>query len=89
MINGGLIISGTMITIGSLYASQASNTSAGQWTIIALIYVFIITFAMSWAVVNRIYCSEIQPMHTRAAATALGQSANWASPPFDGFFYVS
>jgi hypothetical protein len=32
---------------------------------------------MSWAVVNRIYCSEIQPMATRAAATSLGQCANW------------
>lgn len=79
MINGGLVISGTMITIGSLYASQASTTTAGKWTIIALIYVFVVAYAMSWAVVNRIYCSEIQPMHTRAAATSLGQCANWVS----------
>jgi len=27
--------------------------------------------------VNRTYCSEIQPMKTRAAATSLGQCANW------------
>ncbi|EIM90365.1 general substrate transporter [Stereum hirsutum FP-91666 SS1] len=77
MINGGLVISGTMIAIGSLYASQASTTTAGKWTIIALIYVFVVAYATSWAVVNRIYCSEIQPMHTRAAATSLGQCANW------------
>lgn len=79
MINGGLVISGTMIAIGSLYASQASTTTAGKWTIIALIYVFVVAYATSWAVVNRIYCSEIQPMHTRAAATSLGQCANWVS----------
>ena len=79
MIRGGLVISGTMLTIGALYASGASSTPAGKWAIIALIYVFVVAFAMSWAVVNRIYCSEIQPMHTRAAASSLGQCANWAS----------
>ncbi|TFY82371.1 hypothetical protein EWM64_g1647 [Hericium alpestre] len=77
MIRGGTIISGTMLLIGILYASNASSTLAGRWTIIALIYIFVIAFAMSWAVVNRIYCSEIQPMRTRAAATSLGQCANW------------
>ncbi|KAA1469448.1 general substrate transporter [Dentipellis sp. KUC8613] len=78
MIWGGSVISGTMLLIGILYASDASATAAGRWTVIALIYIFIVAFAMSWAVVNRIYCSEIQPMRTRAAATSLGQCANWA-----------
>ncbi|THH17532.1 hypothetical protein EW146_g3296 [Bondarzewia mesenterica] len=78
MIRGGAVISGTMLLIGTLYASNASVTTAGRWTIIALIYIFVVAFSMSWAVVNRIYCSEIQPMHTRAAASSLGQCANWA-----------
>ncbi|TFY50918.1 hypothetical protein EVG20_g11256 [Dentipellis fragilis] len=78
MIWGGSVISGTMLLIGILYASDASATAAGRWTVIALIYIFIVAFSMSWAVVNRIYCSEIQPMRTRAAATSLGQCANWA-----------
>ncbi|KII89140.1 hypothetical protein PLICRDRAFT_109396 [Plicaturopsis crispa FD-325 SS-3] len=77
VIRGGLVLSGTMLIIGSLYASRASDTPAGRWTIIALIYVFVAAFSMSWAVTNRVYCSEIQPMHTRAAATSLGQCANW------------
>ncbi|ETW86089.1 MFS sugar transporter [Heterobasidion irregulare TC 32-1] len=77
MIRGGVVISGTMLLIGTLYATNASATAAGRWTIIALIYIFVVAFSMSWAVVNRIYCSEIQPMRTRAAATSLGQCANW------------
>ena len=77
MIRGGVMISGTMLLIGTLYATNASATAAGRWTIIALIYIFVVAFSMSWAVVNRIYCSEIQPMRTRAAATSLGQCANW------------
>ena len=63
--------------IGTLYASGATEQAAGRWAVIVLIYLFVVAFAMSWAVVNRIYCSEIQPMATRAAATSLGQCANW------------
>jgi len=71
------MISACMLTIGTIYATHGSDTPAGRWMVIALIYVFIVAFGMSWAVVNRIYCSEIQPMKTRAAATSLGQCANW------------
>ncbi|KAI0046163.1 hypothetical protein FA95DRAFT_1560430 [Auriscalpium vulgare] len=78
MIRGGSVIAATMLLIGTIYASGASATPAGRWTVIALIYIFLVAFHMSWAVVNRIYCSEIQPMRTRAAATSLGQCANWA-----------
>jgi hypothetical protein len=77
MIRGGSVIAGCMTCIGALYASDATAHAAGRWAVIALIYIFIVAFSMSWAVVNRIYCSEIQPMHTRAAATSLGQCANW------------
>ncbi|KZV71991.1 general substrate transporter [Peniophora sp. CONT] len=77
MINGGVVIAGSMLTIGTLYASGATDQAAGRWAVIVLIYIFVVAFSMSWAVVNRIYCSEIQPMNTRAAATSLGQCANW------------
>lgn len=80
MIRGGLVISSTILTIGTLYARGASSTPGGRWAIGVLIYLFTIVFATSWAVVNRIYCSEIQLMYTRATATLLGQCANWASP---------
>ena len=79
MIRGGTVIGLAMILIGSLYASQASATQAGRWAIIVLIYVFVVGFTTSWAIVTRIIASEIQPMRTRAAATSLGQCANWVS----------
>ncbi|KAH9835803.1 general substrate transporter [Rhodofomes roseus] len=77
MIFGGAVIGLSMVSIGSLYASQASDTPAGRWAIIVLIYIFVVGFCASWAIVTRIICSEIQPMRTRAAATSLGQCANW------------
>lgn len=79
MIGGGLVTATCMLTIGSLYATDASNTDAGRWSIIVLIYIFVIGFSCTWAIVTRIICSEIQPMRTRAAATSLGQCANWVS----------
>ena len=79
MIAGGLVTAICMLTIGSLYATEASSTDGGGWSIIVLIYIFIVGYSSSWAIVTRIICSEIQPMRTRAAATSLGQCANWVS----------
>ncbi|THH07666.1 hypothetical protein EW145_g3225 [Phellinidium pouzarii] len=74
---GGSVISGCMLTIGSIYASNAHTSASGRWAVIILLYLFVVAFSMSWAIANRIYASEIQPMRTRAAATSLGQAANW------------
>ncbi|EJD02449.1 general substrate transporter [Fomitiporia mediterranea MF3/22] len=74
---GGSVIAGCMLIIGSIYASNAHNTSSGRWAVIVLIYIFVIAFSMSWAIVIRTCASEIQPARTRAAATSLGQAANW------------
>lgn len=76
-IYGGFAISVSMLSIGLLYVTGATNEPAGRWSVIALIYLFLIAFAMTWAMVIRVYASEIQPMKTRAAATSLSQSANW------------
>ncbi|KZV93444.1 putative transporter [Exidia glandulosa HHB12029] len=76
-IRGGVGIAASMLLIGTLYASRATDAKAGKIAVIALIFVFLVSFAMSWAVVIRVYASEIQPMRTRAAATALSQAANW------------
>ncbi|KAH7107922.1 general substrate transporter [Auriculariales sp. MPI-PUGE-AT-0066] len=77
LIWGGLILSLALLIIASLHASHASDHKGGQYAVIALIFVYIISFAMSWAVVIRGYVSEIQPMRTRGPATALGQAMNW------------
>ncbi|THH30584.1 hypothetical protein EUX98_g3608 [Antrodiella citrinella] len=77
MISGGSIIATCMLVIGTLYATNASDTDVGRWVIIVLIYVFVVGFSCTWAIVTRIIASEIQPMRTRAAATSLGQCMNW------------
>jgi hypothetical protein len=66
-----------MLVMGSLYASNASETQAGKRTLIALIYLFIAAFISTWAVVIRVIASEIQPKRTRASATSLGQCFSW------------
>lgn len=76
-IRGGVGIALSMLLIGTLYGSRATDAQAGKIAVIVLIFIFLISYAMSWAVVIRVYASEIQPMRTRAAATALSQAANW------------
>ncbi|KAL6304177.1 general substrate transporter [Sparassis latifolia] len=81
MIRGGSVIATAMLLIGTLYASHASNTAAGRYSVIVLPYIFVVGFVPSWAIVTRIICSEIQSMRTRAAVTSLGQCANWVGTP--------
>ncbi|KDQ14511.1 hypothetical protein BOTBODRAFT_145628 [Botryobasidium botryosum FD-172 SS1] len=73
---GGLVMAGSMIGIGTLYATGAS-TGKAKWVIVALIYIFVAAFATTWAVVLRLFCTEIQPSRTRATASSLAVSANW------------
>lgn len=77
MIRGGSVVAGTMLVIGTLYASGATDNPGGRWAVIALIYIFIIGYTTTWAICVRIICSEIQPTRTRAAVSSLGQCANW------------
>jgi sugar porter (SP) family MFS transporter len=79
VILGGLILTTCMLIIGSLYASNSVHSDHGvaRWVVIVAIYIFAITFSVSFAISIRIYSSEIQPADTRAGATSLAQSANW------------
>lgn len=77
MIGGGFLIALSMLTIGTLYASKATDYQAGRWAVIVLIYIFVIGFNSTWAICIRIICVEIQPPRTRAAVSSLGQCANW------------
>lgn len=78
-IYGGLGLAGTMILIGSLYASNSvhGDHGAARWVVMVAIYVFAIIFSGSWAIGFKVYASEIQPPATRASASSLAQSANW------------
>lgn len=48
-IYGGLLLTATMVLIGSLYASDSVHKSSGaaRWVVIVTIYIFAITYCMS------------------------------------------
>ena len=79
LIWGGFVFSVALIIIAILHATHASDHRGGQYAVIGLIFVYIVAFALSWAVVVRAYVAEIQPMRTRGPATALGQAVCWVS----------
>ena len=76
---GAATLSFCMILIGSLYASGSvhGKTGAARWVVIVTIYLFTISYSVTWSVGFKLYASEIQPPQTRAAASSLAQSANW------------
>ncbi|KAL8632056.1 hypothetical protein Q9189_002199 [Teloschistes chrysophthalmus] len=76
---GAATLAFCMILIGSLYASGSVHGSqgAGRWVVIVTIYLFTISYSVTWSVGFKLYASEIQPPQTRAAASSLAQSANW------------
>lgn len=72
-----------MFVIGGLYAGHAvdidastgAGHGAGQWVVIATIYVYVVIFCVTWAVHAKVYIAEIQPKRTRAAATGMAYMA--------------
>jgi hypothetical protein len=71
-ISGGLGLSSCMLIIGSLYAAGAVHPyGVARWVVIILVFVFGLTFSATWAIVGKIYASEIQPSNTRAAANCV------------------
>ncbi|PGH00037.1 DNA-directed RNA polymerase III subunit RPC2 [Blastomyces parvus] len=75
---GGSLLAIIMALIGSLYASNSVRpaSGAGRWVVIVSIYLFSITYSMTWALGLKIYSSEIQAISTRATVTSIAQSAN-------------
>ncbi|KAJ6261725.1 Quinate permease [Drechslerella dactyloides] len=73
----GIVLS--MFLIGGLYASPSAGATGAKWTIVAAIYLFVITFTIGWSMILRIYAVEIQPMETRATVNSLSHSANWVA----------
>ncbi|KAI0805854.1 general substrate transporter [Xylaria sp. FL0064] len=81
-ITGGVILAGCMFLIGSLYAAGVVHpTGIARWVVIVSVFAFGLTYCVSWGIVGKIYASEIQPDHTRAAATCFAQGlgffTNW------------
>ncbi|KAG8882741.1 hypothetical protein FRB98_003510 [Tulasnella sp. 332] len=66
-----------MFIIGILYASGGSKALAGKWTIISLIYIFLILFSVTWAVSLKLATIELQPSRSRSVSASLSQSVCW------------
>ncbi|KAI5923596.1 general substrate transporter [Camillea tinctor] len=81
-ITGGVMLSGCMFLMGSLYAAGSVHPyGVARWVVIVTVFVFGLTYCATWGIVGKIYASEIQPGHTRAAANCAAQSlsffTNW------------
>ncbi|GAB7353198.1 hypothetical protein MBLNU459_g3721t1 [Dothideomycetes sp. NU459] len=79
---GGTLLTSCMFIIGSLYASNSVHaTGPARWIVIVLVFVFGLTFCSTWAIVGKIYASEIQPSVTRSSASCVAQGlgffTNW------------
>ncbi|CAI9635759.1 unnamed protein product [Alternaria burnsii] len=79
---GGVILSATMLLIGSLYAADAVHSyGAARWVVIVSVFVFALGYVSTWAIVGKIYASEIQPTKTRATTNSMATGgsflANW------------
>lgn len=75
-------MSGSMLVIGSLYASGSVHAGgAGSWAVIVLYYIFVLTYESTWGIAARIYASEIQPVETRAMANCVAQGLGFVSKP--------
>ncbi|TPX18087.1 uncharacterized protein E0L32_011857 [Thyridium curvatum] len=81
-ITGGVGLAGCMLLMGTLYATGIVHMyAAAKWAVIVTVFVFGLIYCSTWNIFGKIYASEIQPSHTRAAANcvAMGLSffANW------------
>lgn len=75
VIIGGVTLAMCMFIIGTLYATDSVHPyGVGRWFVIVLIFVFALTYCVTWGVVGKIYASEIQPAKTRASASCVAQS---------------
>ncbi|KAI4605130.1 hypothetical protein J4E80_010715 [Alternaria sp. BMP 0032] len=79
---GGIILSATMLLIGSLYAANVVHSDGtARWVVIVSVFIFAIGYVSTWAIVGKIYASEIQPTRTRATTNSMATGgsflANW------------
>ena len=79
-ITGGVGLSGCMYIIGSLYASNSvHSTGPARWVVIVSIFAFAVIYAATWAILGKIYASEIQPIETRASGNSVAQGLTFVS----------
>lgn len=77
---GGIILSSSMFIIGALYLSDSVHPyGIARWVVVILIFVFALTYCATWAIMGKIYASEIQPMKIRNEANSLAQGVSFVS----------
>ncbi|CAF1229188.1 unnamed protein product [Adineta steineri] len=93
LIAGGILMSLSMLTIGSIMGIHGhtlfnSTTNIAEviipsqtasYTIIVFVYIFVAAFASSWGPTTWLYCTEIFPLSMRAKGTSLTTAAIWAT----------
>lgn len=80
VIIGGITLSVFVFIIGCLYASDSVHPyGIGRWFVVLLIFVFALTYCVTWGVVGKIYASEIRPAKTRASASCVAQGPGFVS----------
>lgn len=81
VISGGILLTSCMFLMGILYASSSVHQGYGaaRWVVVTSIFVFALTYCFTWAVVMKIYASEIQPAKTRASANSVAQGMGFVS----------
>ena len=81
-ITGGITLSSCMFLMSTLYAAGVVHPwGAARWVVICSVFVFGLTYCATWGIVGKIYASEIQPGHTRAAANCVAQGLGFVSTP--------
>lgn len=64
-----------MFLIGSLYAAGGvHDDGAARWVVVVSVFLFGMVFCATWAIVGKIYASEIMPGNTRAAGNLVGMA---------------
>ncbi|KIY49823.1 general substrate transporter [Fistulina hepatica ATCC 64428] len=76
LIWGGCGMTSALTIMGVLYALPSRSQSA-NYMLIAMIYVYFFSFAMTWAILMRIWVAEAQPQSTRASVSSLSLTVSW------------
>jgi MFS family permease len=80
---GGIILSGSMLLIASLYAASSVHPyGVVRWAVIVSVFVFAIGYVSTWAIFVKIHASEIQPTKTRATTNSMATGGSFISSIF-------
>ncbi|KAK6439873.1 hypothetical protein LTR95_003905 [Oleoguttula sp. CCFEE 5521] len=80
---GGVLLTTTMLIVGTLYAAEVvTPEGAARWVVVVSIFLFALSYSATWAMVGKIYASEIQPGSTRGVSNSVAQGLNFLTNAF-------